>query len=118
MEYDYHNEPEAIRVVRAKVFHHYKNRGTCVAVVDFSKDKEPHGGYPAALTAADFTTSRPGEIPWWGLSRVELEGVAKEHGYCRDTRVGDRILIEYDDGSNEIYTVEDVNPIMLYCGAK
>jgi hypothetical protein len=99
----------------AKVYHHENNVGTLVATLRF-KENLVERGEDAARRAVEETLSRVENGRTRSWRRFPWTN-ATEHAR-RDTRPADRILIEYADGSNDIFTVESVEPVTLYHGAK
>lgn len=90
------------KIVRAKVQHHsFGDSGECVAIVSFYYDIR----LKPALDAAYVLTNTI-DRPWWEQPGVEMVGSAKLAGGCRSTSVGDRIEIEMDDGTAELYGVD------------
>lgn len=102
-----------ITCLRAHVFHHENNVGTLVAEITFNADPVWSGPAGAEL-AYVMTTSDPG-LDW-------REGIPsiKRGEPTRDTRPGDRILLDYSDGTNDMFTVqaEPDGTISFYHGAK
>jgi hypothetical protein len=90
------------KIVRAKVQHHsFGASGECVAIVSFDYDIS----LKPALDAAYVLTNTI-EQAWWENASVEMVGPAKLESGCRSTSVGDRIEIERDDGTTELYSVD------------
>lgn len=90
------------KIVRAHVRHHsFGASGECVAIVSFDYEISLH----SALDAA-YRDTNTIDQPWWNNENVEMVGRAKLAGGCRSTSVGDRIEIERDDGTTELYSVD------------
>lgn len=91
-----------VKIVRANIQHHsFGDSGECVAIVSFYYDIR----LKTALDAAYILTQSI-DNPWWDYPTVEMVGPAKLAGGCRSTSLGDRIEIEMDDGTTELYGVD------------
>jgi len=90
------------KIIRANVQHHsFGDSGECVAIVSFDYDIR----LKPALDMAYFLTQTI-DHPWWNNENVKMVGSAKLAGGCRSTSIGDRIEIEMDDGTTELYGVD------------
>lgn len=92
------------KIVRAKVQHHsFGDSGECVAIVSFDYEIS----LKFALDVA-YKDTNSIDYPWKYNHNVEMVGPAKLAGGCRSTSIGDRIEIEMDDGSAELYEVSPI----------